>query len=299
MTRDRAKPAVLSVGRLYCDMIFTDLPRLPTLGTEVFSGGFGVHAGGGAFITAAHLGQLGHASSLAAMLPSSHFADLIRPELEGSSIDLSLSAALPRSAGPQITVAMVEGGDRAFLTHRAGPAFPQLLTRDLAKRGFAHLHVGELASLVSDPTVIALARSCGMTISVDCSWDDALTSDDIRPLVGKVEVFLPNEAELAALVRMGIGAAFAPITIVKRGAEGARAITEAGTLDAPTVPLDAVDTTGAGDAFNAGFLSSWLTGASLGDCLAAGNARGAGAVQQRGGFTPAERPHPKIGIAGE
>ena len=58
---------VLSVGRLYCDLIFTDLPRMPTMGTEVYAGGFGVHAGGGAFITAAHLAALGHPSALSAI----------------------------------------------------------------------------------------------------------------------------------------------------------------------------------------------------------------------------------------
>ena len=53
---------VLCVGRLYCDLIFTDLPRMPTAGTEVFAGGMGLHAGGGAAITAGHLSALGHGS---------------------------------------------------------------------------------------------------------------------------------------------------------------------------------------------------------------------------------------------
>ncbi|MEL6208067.1 MAG: carbohydrate kinase family protein, partial [Pseudomonadota bacterium] len=165
--RNVAKPAVLSVGRLYCDLIFTDLPRLPTLGTEVFGAGFSVHPGGGAFITAAHLSELGHASSLASMLPSSPFAELVSGDLQASRIDLSLSGTLPASSGPQITVAMVEGGDRAFLTRRAGPALPKLSAAELAKHDFQHLHVGELASLLAEPGIIALARKMGMTISVD------------------------------------------------------------------------------------------------------------------------------------
>ena len=293
-----AKPSVLSVGRLYCDLIFTDLPRLPTLGTEVFSDGFGMHAGGGAFITAAHLSMLGHRSALATMLPAPPFSDLVRPDLDASGVDLSLCTTLPASAGPQITVAMVEQGDRAFLTHRAGPPFPRLTAADLAQHGLRHVHVGELASLVAEPDLIPLARQTGMTISVDCSWDEAMTADDIRPLARTIDVFLPNEAEYDALRAMGLADSFAPVTIVKRGAAGATAITEAGTLDVPTTAIEAVDTTGAGDAFNAGFLSAWLTGQDMGDCLAAGNVQGAIAVQQSGGFNPAPPSPDALGVAG-
>ena len=117
-TSDRT--SILSVGRLYCDLIFTDLPRMPTPGTEGFTDGFGTHAGGGAFITAAHLAQLGHPSSLAAMLPASPFGDLMRPDLEASQVDLSLCAPLPAAEGPQVTVAMAHAADRSFLTRRSG-----------------------------------------------------------------------------------------------------------------------------------------------------------------------------------
>ncbi len=284
MTRDASNPAVLSVGRLYCDLIFTDVPRLPSLGTEVFAGGFGVHPGGGAFITAAHLADLGHASALAAMLPAPPFADLVGAEIAASGVDLSLSQRLPAGSGPQITVAMAQGGDRAFLTRRAGPAFPKLSAHLLEECGASHLHIGELASLVAEPEIVALARSNGMTVSADCAWDDNLRADTLRPLTGLVDVFLPNEAEFAALRDIGVAEGFAPIIAIKRGAGGATAQSAEGDIDAPTSAIRAVDTTGAGDAFNAGFLSGWLTGAPLRECLEAGNSRGALCVRQRGGF---------------
>lgn len=282
------KPAMLSVGRLYCDLIFTDLARMPTLGTEVFSNGFGAHAGGGAFITAAHLSDLGHPSALATMLPSSPFLDMIRKEIEASAVDLSLSVSLAEAAGPQVTVAMVKGGDRAFLTRRAGPPFPMVSASDLNRCGYRHLHIGELNSLIAQPEIISMARSAGMTISVDCSWDDDLRAEDIFPIAGKVDIFLPNEAELQSLHRLGIDEPVAELTVVKRGAKGATAITNSQTLEAPSVPLDPVDTTGAGDAFNAGFLSAWLSGKDLTESLAAGNTRGALAIRRRGGFSKTE-----------
>ena len=294
-----SKPAVLSVGRIYCDLIFTDLPRLPTLGTEVFTDGFGAHAGGGAFITAAHLAQLGHTSALAAMLPASPFADLMRPELEASEVDLSLSAPLAETSGPQITVAMATGDDRAFLTRRAGPAFPDVSALDLQKRGIRHIHVGELASLAAQPEIIDIARANDMTLSADCGWDDELDPEYLNALHGTVDVFLPNETEFAALAKMGLPNDFSQITVIKRGANGSIALTQNGALDAPTRALRAKDSTGAGDAFNAGFLSSWLSGAKIVDCLNAGNARGALTVQRRGGFAADASETKNIGIAGE
>lgn len=279
-------PAILCVGRLYCDFIFTEVPRLPTLGTEVYAGGFGAHAGGGAFITAAHLAALGHSTSLATHLPASPFMEHIREELQTARLDLSLSRTLPQTAGPQLTVAMVHSSDRAFLTRRTGPAIPPLNPNDLTYRKLRHLHIGELASLVECPEVVTMARKLGMTISLDCSWDDALCVTDIRPLLGSVDVFLPNENEVAHLKCIGLAEAFAPLTVVKRGASGATAMTATQVVDAPTEPLQAVDSTGAGDAFNAGFLSAWLSGNTLEACLRAGNTRGALALQSRGGFHP-------------
>ncbi len=293
------KPAVLSVGRLYCDLIFTDLPRFPSLGTEVFTDGFGTHAGGGAFITAAHLSALGHPSSLAAMLPSSPYSDLMRSELEASNVDLSLSASLPETAGPQITVAMSDGSDRAFLTRRAGPAIPPLSVNDIRRRNIKHLHVGELASLAAQPDVVDLAKSLGITLSVDCSWDDALDRAALEPLQGKVDLFLPNEVEWSRMQDLGMADGFATLTVIKRGAKGASALSPSGTVDVPTRPAEVLDSTGAGDAFNAGFLTRWLLGDDLTRCLNAGNARGALSLQRRGGFSAFAYDTSDVGVAGE
>lgn len=299
MTNPSEKFPVLSVGRLYCDLIFTDLPRMPTLGTEVFTEGFGAHAGGGAFITAAHLADLGHPSSLAAMLPASPFGDLMRPDLEASKVDLSLCAPLPAAEGPQITVAMGQAADRSFLTRRAGRAFPKITNDELSKHAFKHLHIGEIASLVAEPEILAVARAQGATISADCGWDDDFDPSALRPFLGMIDVFLPNETEMEALRSRGLGEEMAPVTVIKRGDLGATLLSRDETLTAPAVAANVVDTTGAGDAFNAGFLSSWLSGAPPQTCLAAGNRRGALAVRTSGGFALRDAPVSELDIAGE
>ncbi|MEM6826116.1 MAG: PfkB family carbohydrate kinase, partial [Pseudomonadota bacterium] len=250
------------------------------------------------WITAAHLSALGHATSLATMLPSASICGLIRPELEASEIDLSLSTVLPEEAGLQITVAMAGCGDRAFLTRRAGPAFPRLSSDDLARCQARHVHIGEVSSLVSRPEIIDIARANGMSISVDCGWDDGLDARSLRRISGLVDVFLPNEAEWAWIEAIGLGGEFAPITIVKRGASGASAIWNGAVIEAGVSPIEALDTTGAGDAFNAGFLSHWLTGRDLPDCLAAGNSRAALTLRRSGGFSKDMDTPSNVGAAG-
>jgi sugar/nucleoside kinase (ribokinase family) len=153
--------------------------------------------------------------------------------------------------------------------------------------------VGELSTLLERPDLVPLARSVGATISLDCAWDEDMAMADVPGLLAQVDVFLPNDAEVRHLVERGVAEPFAPLTVVKKGAEGSSAIMGGREVSEPAKRVRAVDTTGAGDAFNAGFLSAWLAGDPLPSCLRAGNAMGATAIACRGGFraiaAPAER----------
>ncbi len=279
---------VLSVGRAYCDLIFTGLPRLPSMGTEVFASGLGVHTGGGAPITAAHLAQLGRPASLAAILPVDPFAALLRRDLEAAGVDLRLSRPAPPGSDLQATVAMTDAGDRAFLTRRAGPAAPLPTPQDLRRMDIGHMHVGELTTLLELPELVEIAGAAGVSLSLDCAWDDEIDAKAAAPLIARVDVFLPNAAEAAQLAGLGVQRPFAPLTVIKSGADGASAETEHGRLDSPAFATEVIDTTGAGDAFNAGFLDAWLDGGTVEACLRAGNAAGARAVSMRGGFACAD-----------
>lgn len=274
---------VLSVGRLYCDLVFTGVPRLPTLNTEVFASGLSLHAGGGAFITAATLAALGRPAALAATLPAEPFGQVVLAEIDRARVDAALCQPPEPGVAPQITVAMATDADRAFLTHNGGAALPPMDARALRRSGARHLHIGELRTLQETPGLIALARAAGLTVSLDCGWDDAVDGQVAR-LIAAVDVFLPNEEEAHRLEALGVGPDAAPLTVVKRGAAGATAYRRretAASVPGPSVRV--VDTTGAGDAFNGGFLDRWLAGAPLESCLAEGNACGAAAVQAPGG----------------
>ncbi|MGB1035076.1 MAG: carbohydrate kinase family protein, partial [Primorskyibacter sp.] len=209
---------------------------MPTLGTEVFSDDFGAHAGGGAFITAAHMAQIGHPSYLGAMLPVSPYRDLIQPDLEASNVDLSLCNTLTQQDGPQITVAMVQDADRSFLTRRAGPAFPPITAQDIANRTIRHVHIGEVASLIEAPDILKAALAQSVTVSADCGWDDDFDFAALQPFIGMIDVFLPNESEMQTLQGCGFATSLAKVTVIKRGGQGATLVTADGSVSVPAIP---------------------------------------------------------------
>lgn len=279
----RGPSGVLCVGRIYCDLVFTGLPAAPAPGREVFADALALSAGGGAAISAAWLAALGRPAALCGHLPAAPFDAVVRADMAAAGVDLSACAP---AAGrePQITVAMMTQGDRAFLTRAPGAAAPPLDADGLRALGAHHLHVGELRTLIERPDLVTAARAAGVTLSCDCAWDDGVTAA-CAPLIAALDLFLPNAEEAARLAALGVP--FAALTVEKRGAAGAVAHTARGTVERPAPAVEVVDTTGAGDAFAAGFLDRWLDGAPLGAALEAGIACGSRAVTRAGGIAAA------------
>jgi sugar/nucleoside kinase (ribokinase family) len=285
---------VLCLGRIYCDIIFTGLPDMPMLGRERFAQDVTIAAGGGAYITAAHLASLGRPTALLTRLGTDPLSQSLNPELEGSGIDL---AFIERShdAGPQPTVALVKDGERAFVSRRACSSRPASLEEALSAPDIAHLHIAEFATLKDNPDVIVMAKGCGLTVSLDPSWDDELIRQDAGffEACAGVDIFLPNVEEGEALTGEKSAEAILhhlqkhfPLVVLKRGEHGAIASRGTTRVSAEALPVNVVDTTGAGDAFNAGFLHAWLGNSDIESSLAGGIKAAALSVQSAGGAPP-------------
>lgn len=241
-----------------------------------------MHAGGGAFITSAALSALGWDAALFTILPARPFDTVICADLAQFGVDISHCCTAEDGAAPQITVAIAGAKDRAFLSHKSGQAIPEAA---IPHGLFRHLHIGELRTLVEHPELIEKARDAGMTISVDCGWDAELLAEgsEVALLLAKVDVFLPNQVEFTHLTNSGMAEGTCRLTVVKCGADGARAYDGERWISKAALKAKIVDTTGAGDAFNGGFLSGWLSGQPIIECLAAGNRCGRISVEQAGG----------------
>ncbi len=275
--------AVLCIGRVYCDLIFTGVPSDPAPGKEVFAKGLSLHAGGGAAITAGWLSALGRRAELSTYLPAAPFDGPVLRDLAAASVGTELCAK-SRCSEPQLTVAIVRNDDRAFLTRAPGPAAPILTVTELRRFGVTHIHIGELRTLIDRPDLIDLARQAGTTLSSDCGWDDTLDAS-CASLISALDLFLPNEVEADHLTTLGLPHCPAPITVVKRGPRGAEVRQNGSLLEQAAPKVQVVDSTGAGDAFAAGFLIRWLDGAGVEAALQDGVLRGAQAVTQPGGLS--------------
>lgn len=285
-----AEGGVLCLGRTYCDLVFTGLSGLPVLGRELFADDIAIVPGGGAFITAAHLTSFGRPAMLVTRLGTDPLSGSLEKAIVETGVDLTF-AERAQDAGPQVTIAIVQPEDRAFLSRRAGHGRPATLAAALHAPGIRHLHIAEYATLAELPGLIDLAKGSDLTVSLDPSWDDTLINDgNFLDSCRGIDVFLPNVEELMAIARTEDAAEglqrlndHFPHVVLKRGADGGTLAQGSERIErhAPRVPV--IDTTGAGDAFNAGFLHLWLSGAEGAACLESAIAAGSRSVQAAGG----------------
>ncbi len=284
MSHRDTPPTILCAGRVYCDLVFTGAPQLPVLGSETFASGLSLHAGGGAAITAAAFSMLNWPVAVMAKLPAMPFGDIVLNDLKAAGISTDLCDVADQNCAPQVTVAIPHAEDRAFLSHKSGPAIPSV---QLPEGPWRHLHIGELRTLLEHPELVTLARDQGMTVSLDCGWDDELMGlgQSVSDKIAAVDVFLPNASEYDHLKASGLTLQSETLTVVKNGAKGSQALVEGDWINRSVMLANVVDATGAGDAFNGGFLVGWLSGHTIETCLDAGNKCGAAAVTMPGGIT--------------
>ncbi len=278
---------VLCVGRVYCDLVFSGLTSAPPPGCEVYADQLSLNTGGGAAITAYYLSSFGLNVELCASLPSEPFSNTVKQSL-CDHVGIQY-CSVEKKIDPQITVVLTGAMDRSFVTNRVGSALPlnyrNSIERCRQANTVSHLHIGELATLIDHPDLLTEARNANWTISLDCAWDmDAMTSTDSLSLIESVDVFLPNEAEFEQLGKLGVTEGTAPLTVIKQGKAGATALSAGVRVHAPAEKTNCIDATGAGDAFNAGFIHGWLLNLPMVKCLESGHRCGAMAVGQLGGI---------------
>ena len=293
-----SRDTVLSIGRIYCDLVFTGLDRMPAQGSEVFASNLTPTLGGGAFIVAGQCAALGRHAALVSRYGTDPLSLALEDQFSRADIDL---AYLERAAdaGPQVTVVMVEGTERAFLSRRAGSAEPCTLSTALADRRTAHLHIAEYATLFEIPNLVTRAKMTELSVSLDPSWDDTLIGAlDLVQACKGVDLFLPNLAEGRAIAGLqapeDVLAALAPyfpVVALKLGPAGGMLAHDGKVYSAPAEDVPVVDTTGAGDAFDAGLIDAWLSGRAPDDCLHAAIAAASRSIQSVGGIPVSAAQH--------
>ena len=215
-------------------------------------------AGGQAANVAAWAAELGAEARCIAKRSDDPTGELVARELAARGVEL-VGPVAEGSTG--VVVSVVQGGDRSLASDRG--VAPSLAPEELDAAWVACdvLHLSGYA-LLREPIVGAalrakrLAREHGARVSVDvAAWTEirAYGPGRFRELVEELapDVLFATEAEWELL---GAGFLPVPVRVLKRGSRGCAVFAEDATLDFAAVETDAVDPTGAGDAFAAGFL---------------------------------------------
>jgi sugar/nucleoside kinase (ribokinase family) len=292
---------ILVAGDLNVDLLLSGCSGPPVPGQETLARGFAITLGGAAAICAAGLGKLGCEVAFLGVVGRDLWGDYCLQELNRARVDTSM--VLRHSAlATGVTVSLSTSEDRALVTY---PGTIESLGEEAfgptVFQGFDHLHVSSyflLSGLVpSLAALLARARAEGLTTSLDPGFDPAERWAGLHGVLAHVDLFLPNAIELRELTRRqepltGLQdlASATTRTVVKLGSAGAATLEDGALLAVPAFPIDAQDTTGAGDSFDAGFLHAWLQGWPLKTCLAWGAAAGALATRGAGGSASQGRP---------
>jgi sugar/nucleoside kinase (ribokinase family) len=288
--------SVLVVGEINPDVILQGYHAFPAAGKEVLVDDFVMTLGSASAICAMGLARLGDAVSFVGKVGDDPWGAFCLDAMSAAGIDVGRVIRDP-ALKTGVTVSITSPRDRALVSFIG--AIGALRGADVPDAALAlarHLHVSSYFLQEGlRPGVRALftrARAAGLTTSLDPGFDPSERWDrDLLDTLAEVDLFFPNEVELRgitgvepipdALRKLAGGRAR---TVAKLGAQGAATLADDGrVLSAPSLAMDAVDTTGAGDSFNAGFLHAWLAGRPLEECLRWGVACGSLSTRGLGG----------------
>jgi sugar/nucleoside kinase (ribokinase family) len=289
---------VTIAGELNLDLILYGLPEQLPQERELLAERMMLTLGSSSAIVAHNLAALGSRVGFQSRIGDDPLGQIALDRLQQSGVDTSLVRRVPGSTTTGLTVILHHQAWRNILTYAgtiAETSWQDLDLDYLADSRHFHLSSYYLQRALR-PRVGELFRylkSKGLTISLDTNDDpEDRWEGGLHELLRDVDVFLPNEREackaagtnnddLEAAVRKLSG--LVPLVVVKLGRQGAMAQRGAERFTSPAQEVVAVDTVGAGDSFDAGFLHQYVRGADLLTCLASGNKAGALSTTRPGG----------------
>jgi ribokinase len=280
---------VLCVSDMCVDLVLRGNVRPRFQQIEQLIVDYRLELGGSANIFASQFVKLGGRAGVIGWVGIDAFGDLVLAKLRDLGVDVS---RVWRHATEKtgLGVALAEPGDRAILTYAGtiDAVQAEALSADLLLT-CRHWHIASYFLLTRLrphwPAWLRRLRAAGVTTSLDTNWDPDNRWERVADLLPHVDVFLPNEAEARAITGQtdvcSAGYELArrgPLVVIKRGPQGATAFShqtgtrivracEAPTTEVETKDMSIVDTIGAGDNFDAGFLRAWQLGQPIEACL--------------------------------
>ena len=289
------KFAISVVGELNLDLVLYGLPGHFELDREHLASNLSLTLGSSSAIFAHNFALLGNRVGFHSAVGDDPLGNLCLERLMESGVDVSAVRKFPaKQTG--ISVILPQPEKRFILTYPGVMAEMRVEDLDLARILEAgHLHLSsyflQKALRPRVPDLFRLAKEAGLSTSLDTNDDpDDRWDRDVLDVLSWVDALLPNEYEACRLARtddpmlaLDFLAERVPLVVMKRGEKGALARRGSESFETPSPRVAAVDTIGAGDSFDAGFLHQFIRDAKIEECLRYGNLAGALSTTRSGG----------------
>lgn len=287
---------VTLAGEANLDLVLYGLPRELPVERELLASDFSMMLGGSSANTAHNLAALGSRVGFISQAGDDTFTGICLRELEAAGVDTSRVVAGRPGLSTGMTIFLDHGKVRRAFTYEG--AISQLKFGDLDLEYLAssrHFHLASFflqkALLPDAPKLLAAMKKKGLTTSLDTNDDPSNQwGEPLFEALRHVDIFLPNAAEACRIAREDDVEKAAkklaekiPTVAIKLGSGGAVAYHGGKRMQACPVQVTTVDTVGAGDSFNAGFIHAFLRGAEIEECLGYGNLCGAFSTTAPGG----------------
>jgi sugar/nucleoside kinase (ribokinase family) len=287
---------ILVIGELNVDLIVTGLASLPTFGQELTCTGFSRALGSSSAIFARALAGLGAQVDFMGKVGNDDNGRFMLAQLHEIGIGTQ-NVLVDPTIQTGVTISLTYPHEKAQITYLGSIADYRLSDVNLGVLGdYTHLHMASVYLQTglrpAFPELLRRARNLGLTTSLDPGWDpEEAWNGVLQEALSAVNILFVNEHEVRAMAKMASVRQAASslarnveLVVAKLGADGALLADRSGRLEIPALPVQVVDTTGAGDSFNAGFIYGYiLEGGSKAEALRFANACGAIAVTRVGG----------------
>jgi sugar/nucleoside kinase (ribokinase family) len=284
------------VGELNLDLILSGLPSKLELEREHLAKDLTITLGSSSAIFTHNLALLGNRVGFSSAIGSDALGEIALQFLRDSGTDVSGVRKFEGKLSGLTTI-LPTGSQRYILTY-PGTMFEmgfQHLDLDYILDA-RHLHLSSYylhrALRPRIPELFRAAKAAGMTTSLDTNDDpEDAWADDLRNVLPYVDVLLPNERELCKIAHandmeraMEILAVQVPLLVVKRGRAGAVARRGSERFQVEPLVVESLDSVGAGDSFDAGFVHQLIRGGRIEQCLKFASLTGALSTTRTGGI---------------
>lgn len=282
---------IAGVAATNVDLLYENMPKIPDVGEEVYTDRFSLQLGGGLPATLVNLGRLGIPARIATELGDDLFSGFASSQFSQNGVE-PLNLYRGGKIPVNITSAILLQHDRSFVSYGKG----EMNADDDACDAFYRMAHGAKICLMTTGGFVDVYRRLhaeGAVTVLDMGWDDELSFTKYADLLEIADYYTPNRMEAMRLTGFGdpyrAAEALRPYfdrVVVKLDKDGCIGIDESGTFFVPSFDMfQHVDSTGAGDAFLAGFCYGLYYGYPLRQCITFGNITGGKAVTAVGALS--------------